>query len=802
MLEAVVVVGVLLALAVGGFFAYGPIVENAKMAKLKSAVSEVHTAVTVSIIDGDSTTSPKGVIDTYNASTNKIRFGIRAAEGVVAIPAMSTEAPTEDYIPTSDNDFCLTATSTDTPDLTAEAGNCAVAPDEETSTPPEEEKEEIPVPITVSLLKNGNFSEGLTHWGTPVSVPANGVGSGALATVLSGEAVLKPADYRSDAIRQTVNVPSEGIAYLQYSYRLFAYSTISDCSANLSVNIYDTAGALLKKLATHCFTGPSTPKTIGAADFTEFAGKNVQVEFLHINKHYDSGRTVYLDDIQIESTNGAPASPTGVTVSVDDTDATINWTAPASGYTTVTSYKVKPYRNGVALPELDVIGSPPAPSTVFKGLTSGGTYKFEVKATNKLGTSAASASSEPFVKTAKMLENGDFSAGLTGWKTSTSKSASGAIIGTLPVVTSGEVVLKPGDRKWSSLRQTVTVPSGGVSYLQYNYRWNAGTIPPNCDVNLNVKVYSVKDEPLGEIAKHCAPGAATTSTPGTVDLAAYAGQDIKIEFYFNNNHYVADRTAFLDNVQLENGSVAPSAPTGVTVSVDDTDATVSWNAPSSGYASTTSYTVTPYRNGAALPVIEVIGSPPATSAVFKGITSGGTYKFDVKATNKLGTSPASAPSGPFTKTVKLVENGDFSTGLTGWKTSTNQNAAGSNMGALPTVTAGEAVLKPGDYKWGAMRQTVSVPSSGTPKLNYDYRFNFGYVGSCSSHLTVKIYNAKGDFLKEATKHCAPQAATTMALQSTDLAPYAGQDIKIEFTFTHNYFDTAKTAFVDNVSVTS
>jgi type II secretory pathway pseudopilin PulG len=41
MLEAVVVVGVLLALAVGGFLAYGPITQNAKIAKMKSAASEV-----------------------------------------------------------------------------------------------------------------------------------------------------------------------------------------------------------------------------------------------------------------------------------------------------------------------------------------------------------------------------------------------------------------------------------------------------------------------------------------------------------------------------------------------------------------------------------------------------------------------------------------------------------------------------------------------------------------------------------------------------------------------------------------
>ena len=47
MLEAVVVVGVLLALAVGGFFSYGSITQNAKMAAVNSAASSIYTAILV-----------------------------------------------------------------------------------------------------------------------------------------------------------------------------------------------------------------------------------------------------------------------------------------------------------------------------------------------------------------------------------------------------------------------------------------------------------------------------------------------------------------------------------------------------------------------------------------------------------------------------------------------------------------------------------------------------------------------------------------------------------------------------------
>jgi hypothetical protein len=109
MLEAVVVVGVLLALAVGGFFAYGPITENAKIAKVKSAASEVHTGVLVASMDGDSNTQPQGVIDDWNDSTGKIRVEILE--------------PTAGG-PSANGDFCVQATNVESPTIAAKAGAC------------------------------------------------------------------------------------------------------------------------------------------------------------------------------------------------------------------------------------------------------------------------------------------------------------------------------------------------------------------------------------------------------------------------------------------------------------------------------------------------------------------------------------------------------------------------------------------------------------------------------------------------------------------------------------------------------
>lgn len=122
MLEAVVVVGVLLALAVGGFFAYGPIAENAKKAKVKSIAAEVHTAVLVANIDGDPATKPDDVILDYNNSNNKVKVEI--LDEVAAVAAMTTsESKAGD-----NGDFCIQATNIANPKIFARTGSCSNVP--------------------------------------------------------------------------------------------------------------------------------------------------------------------------------------------------------------------------------------------------------------------------------------------------------------------------------------------------------------------------------------------------------------------------------------------------------------------------------------------------------------------------------------------------------------------------------------------------------------------------------------------------------------------------------------------------
>lgn len=113
MLEAVVVVGVLLALAVSGFLSYGPIIDNAKKAKVKSAASEIHTGVLVASMDSDTNTKPQDVIDAWNGSTDQIFVEIlKPAAGEIS----------------ANGDYCVQATHKQNPLIIARTGACEGVP--------------------------------------------------------------------------------------------------------------------------------------------------------------------------------------------------------------------------------------------------------------------------------------------------------------------------------------------------------------------------------------------------------------------------------------------------------------------------------------------------------------------------------------------------------------------------------------------------------------------------------------------------------------------------------------------------
>ena len=81
-----------------------------------------------------------------------------------------------------------------------------------------------------------------------------------------------------------------------------------------------------------------------------------------------------------------PGAPTGVTATAGNASATVSWTAPSNGGSTITKYTVTPFIGSTAQTPVTVTGSPPATSTTVTGLTNGTSYTFTVSATNAIGT--------------------------------------------------------------------------------------------------------------------------------------------------------------------------------------------------------------------------------------------------------------------------------------------------------------------------------------------------------------------------------------------------------------------------------
>ena len=86
-------------------------------------------------------------------------------------------------------------------------------------------------------------------------------------------------------------------------------------------------------------------------------------------------------------------------------------------------------------------------------------------------------------------------------------------------------------------------------------------------------------------------------------------------------------------------SITPSAPSGVTVTGADSQATVTWTAPWNGYSAITGYTITATPvDGSLSTLTKSCSSSPCTVT---GMTNGATYAFTITATNAIGTGPAS-----------------------------------------------------------------------------------------------------------------------------------------------------------------
>ena len=82
----------------------------------------------------------------------------------------------------------------------------------------------------------------------------------------------------------------------------------------------------------------------------------------------------------------APEAPTEVNATAGVASASVKWTAPGNGGSTISSYTITPFAGTEALPATIIKGTPPVTTATIEGLKNGTTYTFRVAATNQTGT--------------------------------------------------------------------------------------------------------------------------------------------------------------------------------------------------------------------------------------------------------------------------------------------------------------------------------------------------------------------------------------------------------------------------------
>ncbi|MEU4338486.1 fibronectin type III domain-containing protein [Micromonospora lupini] len=175
-----------------------------------------------------------------------------------------------------------------------------------------------------------------------------------------------------------------------------------------------------------------------------------------------------------------PATPTAPTATAGLANATVNWTAPASNGSPITSYIVTPVRNGVAQTPITYDAS--TTSRVVSGLTVGASYTFTVAAVNSIGTSATSPASNavvpyavPGAPTITAASAGDSSATLT-WTAPNANSSPITSYVITPYI--GGVAQTPQTFASAATTQTVTGLTPGTAYTFTVTARNAGGAGP------------------------------------------------------------------------------------------------------------------------------------------------------------------------------------------------------------------------------------------------------------------------------------------------------------------------------------
>jgi hypothetical protein len=419
-----------------------------------------------------------------------------------------------------------------------------------------------------------------------------------------------------------------------------------------------------------------------------------------------------------------PDAPTGITAIAENTQAIVSFTAPSSnGGSAITQYTATSNPGGIT----ETLSQSGSGAITLTGLTNGTAYTFTVTATNAVGTSAASAASTSV--TPATTPNAPTSVNATAENTQATVSFTAPSNDGGSAITSYTATSNPGGftetlNQSGSGVMTVTGLTNGEAYTFTVTATNAKGTSSASAASTSVTPATTPDAPtdvnaiagntqatVSFIAPSSDGGSVitsyrATSSPGNITgTLIQAGSDaIIVRGLTNNEAYSFTVTA--TNVlgtsvasaasNIVTPATIPDAPTGVSATVGDTQATVSFTAPSNdGGSVITSYTATSSPEG----ITETLNQSGSGTIVVSGLSNGTSYTFSVTATNAIGTSISSATSNSDTQPITIGDT------LEGGIVFYLDGSGGGKVCAATDQSAG--------IKWALPAyQSISVPSPG------------------------------------------------------------------------------------------
>jgi hypothetical protein len=372
------------------------------------------------------------------------------------------------------------------------------------------------------------------------------------------------------------------------------------------------------------------------------------------NSGQSSNINMTISNITITS----PDAPIIGTATAGNAMATVSFIPPTfDGGCTITSYNVTSSPGNIS-----ALGTT-SPITVT-GLTNGTLYTFTVKATNTVGTGAASAASNSITPATVP--------GTPTIGTATAGNAQATVSFTAPASNGGSAITSY--TVTSSAGQTATSTSSPITVTGLT--------------NGTAYTFTVKaTNAIGPSAASAASNSVTpATTPGapTIGIATAGNAQATVSFTApssNGGSPITSYTVTSSAGQTATGTSSPITVTGLTNGTAYTFTVKATNAIGTGTASTASNSVTP----ATVPGVPTIGTATAGNAqttvsftapssnggspitsytvttstgqtvtgaaspiTVTGLTNGTAYTFTVKATNAVGTSAASAASNSVT----------------------------------------------------------------------------------------------------------------------------------------------------------